>query len=156
MDPPSTGAVSQGAITRNLVDFRDHEQATRVEFEIGSIRSEPHVLGGSDTKSIAGISGQRDGVEVTQPLQKRLILNRGPPILALASLDGVTLRDVSDTRAVVMHSVPFFLRGAFKGALKVFFQAIIRGCEKHSDLRISRGWKLFMLFTRLMLFRRRR
>ena len=28
---------------------------------------------------------------------------------SLACLDGVSLRDVFDTRAVVMHSVPFFL-----------------------------------------------
>ena len=57
---------------------------------------------------------------------------------ALASLDGVSLRDMFDTRAVVVHSVPFFLRGAFRGALKVSLQAIIRGHEQHSDLRITR------------------
>ena len=75
---------------------------------------------------------------------------------ALASLDGVTLKDVSDTRAVVMHSIPFFLRSAFKRALKVSLQAIIRRYEQHSDLRITRGWKFFMSFTHLLLFRRRR
>ena len=62
-DPTSTVA-SEGAIARNLVEFRGHEQATRVESDIGSIRSEPHVQGGSDTESIAGISEQGDGVEV--------------------------------------------------------------------------------------------
>ena len=39
-----------------MVQFGGHEQATRVDSETGSIKSEPQ--GGSDTESIAGISEQ--------------------------------------------------------------------------------------------------
>ena len=58
-------AASEGAIARNLVEFRGHEQATRVDSETGSVRSEPH--GGSDTESIAGIFAG-DGVEVVDAI----------------------------------------------------------------------------------------
>ena len=71
---------------------------------------------------------------------------------AFASPDGVTLRDVFDTGASVTHSVPHFLKGAFRGAVRVALQGILRG----SDLHITRGWKLFMLLPRLLLFQPRR
>ena len=45
VDPTSTVAASEGAIVGNLVDFRGLEQATRVDSETGSVRSEPHVQG---------------------------------------------------------------------------------------------------------------
>ena len=46
-----------------------------------------------------------------------------------------------------MCSIPgrFFLRGAFRGAIRVSLQAILRGYEQRSELRITRGWKLLML-----------
>ena len=154
----STVAASQGAIPRNLVEFRGHEQATRVDSETGSIRSDPQ--GGSDTESIAGISEQGDVAEVVDATPAEAPVNFAPRASqyseSLVCLDGVRLRDVFDTRAVVMHSVPFFLRGVFRGALKVSLQAIMRGYEQHSDLRITRGWKLFMLLPRMLLFRPRR
>ena len=53
-----------------------------------------------------------------------------------------------------MQSVLFFLRGAFRGHLRV--QAILRGYELRSELRIARGWKPFMLLPRLLLFRLRK
>ena len=155
MDPTSTVAASQGAIARNLVQFGGHEQATRVDSETGCIRSEPQ--GGSDTESIAGISEQ--GVaEVVDATLAEAPVDFAPRATqyseSLACLDGVSLRDVFDTS--VMHSVPFFLRGAFRGALKVSLQSIMRGYEQHSDLRITRGWKFFMLLPRMLLFRPRR
>ena len=69
-----------------------------------------------------------------------LVCTEGHSVLGRLSpvLDGVSLRDVFDTRAVVMHSVPFSLRGAFRGVLKVSLQAIIKGHEQQSDLRIMR------------------
>ena len=112
VDPTSTVAASEGAIARNLVEFRGHEQATRVESETGSIRSEPHVLGGSYTESIAGIPDQGDGVEVVDATPAEAPVDFAPRATqyseALACLDGVSLRDVFDTRAVVMHSALFF------------------------------------------------
>ena len=38
----------------------------------------------------------------------------------------------------------------------MFLQAIFRGYEQCSELSITRGWKLFTLLPRLLLFRRRK
>ena len=140
MDPTSTVAASEGAIARNLVEFRGHEQATRVDSESGSVRSEPHVQGGSDTESIAGISEHADGVELVDAIDFA-------PRATHSVFGGSRLFGRSES------SVPFCLQGAFRGAMKVSLQAVCRGYEQHSDLHVTRGWKLFMLFPRLLLFR---
>ena len=110
--------------------------------------------------SVGGISERGEGVEVINPTPEAPPLAFIPRVTqhvdAFASLDGVTLRDVFDTRASVMHSVPYFLKGAIRGAIRVALQGILRGYELQSDLRITRGWKLFMLLPRLLLFRPRR
>ena len=117
-------------------------------------------LGESDTDSIVGMSEQGVGVEVIDATPAEVPVAFIPRATqysdAFASLDGVSLRDVFDSRAVVMQSVPFFLRGAFRGAVRVSLQAILRGYEQRSELRITRGWKLFMLLPRLLLFRPRK
>ena len=126
-----------------------------VESDTDSVRSEP-----SEMTSVGGISERGEGVEVIDPTPEAPPLTFIPRVTqhvdAFASLDGVTLRDVFDTRASVMHSVPHFLKGAFRGAIRVALQGILRGYELQSDLRITRGWKLFMLLPRLLLFRPRR
>ena len=43
---------------------------------------------------------------------------------AFASFEGVSLRN--DSRAVVMQFFLFFLRGAFRSAVKVFLQAYLK------------------------------
>ena len=52
-----------------------------------------------------------------------------------------------------MRSVPVVLSGAFRAAIRVSMQEILNGVEAHSDVRAERGWKLFMLLPRMLLFR---
>ena len=46
-----------------------------------------------------------------------------------------------------------FHRGAYKSAMRLALQEIVSGMEIQNQLRISRGWKLFILLTRILLFR---
>ena len=76
----------------------------------------------SDMDSVAGISESRGGVEV---IDQNLRRHRSPSSPGprstwtfFVNLDGITLRDVFDTRTSVTHSVPDFLEGAFRGAGK--------------------------------------
>ena len=52
-----------------------------------------------------------------------------------------------------MKGPPAFLRGAYKSAMRLALQEIVSGMELQNQLRISRGWKLFILFPRILLFR---
>ena len=126
-----------------------------MESDTDSVRS-----GLSEMTSVGGISERGEGDEVIDPTPEAPPLAFIPRVTqhvdAFASLDGVTLRDVFDTRVSVTHSVPHFLKGAFRGAIRVALQGILRGYELQSGLRITRGWKLFMLLPRLLLFRPRR
>ena len=50
-----------------------------------------------------------------------------------------------------MRSVPAVLRGGVP--IRVSMQEILNGVEAHSEVRAERGWKLFMLLPRMLLFR---
>ena len=54
------------------------------------------------------------------------------PVRAFASLDAVNFVDLFNHRAIVMRSVPNVL---------------------NSEVRVVRGWKLFLLLPRMLLFR---
>ena len=75
------------------------------------------------------------------------------PAGAFASLDDVNLNEVFESRARVMRSVPFVLRGAYRMAIRVSMQAIISGVEAQSEVQTERGGKLFLLLPRMLLFR---
>ena len=154
---PSTVAASSRAVARNLEEFQstagdDQEmRASGVQFHTGSDTSNRVVqtLGELDTDSIVGMSDQGDGVEVINATPAEVPVAFIPRTTqysdAFASLDGVQ-------RCVrFQESVPFFLRGVFSGAVRVSLQAILRGYEQRSELRIARVWKLFMLLPRLLL-----
>ena len=71
----------------------------------------------------------------------------------LESLDMVDIAEVFSVRAVVMKSVPRFLAGAFRGALKAGLQEICKGRAANNVVVEERGWKLFLLIPRLLLWR---
>ena len=75
------------------------------------------------------------------------------PVRAFASLDAVGLSELFKRRAEVMQSVPHVLKGAFRMALRVACQEILEGMEASSEVRVVRGWKLFLVLPRMMLFR---
>ena len=68
-------------------------------------------------------------------------------------LDTVNVREVIAVRACVLKVPPVFLRGAYKSAMRLALQEIVSGMETQNQLRISRGWKLFTLLPRILLFR---
>ena len=70
-----------------------------------------------------------------------------------ASLDEVDLAEVFEVRACVMKSIPKFMRGAYRGAMKLSLQEIQRGSVVNNSTVETRGWKLFFLLPRLLLFK---
>ena len=47
-----------------------------------------------------------------------------------------------------MRSPPKFLCGAFRSAMRVALQEIVRGAERRDERAQCRGWKLFLLLPR--------
>ena len=74
----------------------------------------------------------------------------------LQSLDVVDLVQVFEVKARVMRSIPKFMRGVFRGAMKVGLLEITKGKAANNVIVESRGWKLFMLLPRLLLSRQPR
>ena len=68
---------------------------------------------------------------------------------ALASLDGVDPRVKIEKRAAVTKSIPKFLRGPFRNALKSALEEAAAG----DDVRAARGWKLLVMLPRMLLHR---
>ena len=109
-----------------------------------------------DTESVGGASD----VEVSEVVEHTVAENPvvldarvRAPVRTFASLDAVNLVDLFDHRARVMRSVPHILKGAFRMALRVAFQEIFDGTEANNEARVVRGWKLFLLLPRMLLFR---
>ena len=69
------------------------------------------------------------------------------------SLDMVDITEVFSVRAVVMKSVPRFLAGAFRGALKAGLQEICKGRAANNVVVEERGWKFLLLILQLLLWR---
>ena len=64
-----------------------------------------------------------------------------------------SVAEIFQRRACVMRSVPFIMKAAYRGAMRVALQEVMRGRELNCGSRVSRGWKLFLLLPRLLLFR---
>ena len=96
----------------------------------------------SHTDSIGGAS-EVDVDDVHQDSVPDVPIPTPPRIFgpqhAFASLDTVNLVEMFSTRARVMQSVPWVLRGAFRTALKAAMQEILDGTEANSELRGTRG-----------------
>ena len=65
---------------------------------------------------------------------------------AFASLDDVNLVEEFDERACVMKSVPRFMNGPHRIAMRV-------ALDTTDEVRVERGWKLFLLLPRMLLHR---
>ena len=70
---------------------------------------------------------------------------------ALEGLDGVDIRRIFSLRGAMMKSVPKFLFGPFRNALKFALEEAIAGPPGREVARQERGWKFLMLFPRLLL-----
>ena len=71
--------------------------------------------------------------------------------MALASLDEVDPHIVFRQRASVMRSVPKFLEGPFRNALKLALEEATWGNSVQDEVRQERGWKLLELLPRMLL-----
>ena len=69
------------------------------------------------------------------------------------SLDVVQLCDVFERRGCLMQSVPRFLKGPFRRALRVALEEILRGARTNDSTTEERGWKLLLLLPRMLLHR---
>ena len=73
-----------------------------------------------------------------------------PPIrAALARLDEVDLETEFQRRGAVMKTVPHFLRGPYRSAMRLAMGEALQDSEQ----RRERGWKLFLMLPRLLLYR---
>ena len=52
-----------------------------------------------------------------------------------------------------MKSPPKFVRGAHRAAMRIALEEIVLGHQAKNEDRQSRGWKLFVLLPRMLLFR---
>ena len=106
-----------------------------------------------DIKTVDGVSvGDDEGFEAT-PVEVPPMIERPVRGLqgAFASLDGVDLKDRFKFRACVMRTVLYFMKGAFRLGLRAALEEVLAGFTQRSDVRMARGWKLFMLLPRMML-----
>ena len=78
----------------------------------------------------------------------RAAMRRGFP-----QLDDVDCGAIFSRRAAVMKTVPKFLWGSFRVALKVALEEISEGADSRDIVRQERGWKLLFLLPRMLLHR---
>ena len=50
-----------------------------------------------------------------------------------------------------MRTVPCFMKGTFRLGLRAALEEVLAGFTQRSDVRMAKGWKLFMLLPRMML-----
>ena len=73
---------------------------------------------------------------------------------ALVSLDGIDLALVMRTRVYSLQNVPGRLRAVLKFALRRGLEQIREAHRSNANgPQSSRGWKLFLLASRMLLFR---
>ena len=133
---------------------QDPVRPTEVDMESGSRASE------TDTESLFSSAPRSEALpEVEVDSESQFV---SVPALAVRpsartqsrfiALDTVNVREIIAVRACVMKAPPAFL-GAYKSAMRLALKEIVSGMEMQNQLRISRGWKLFVLLPRILLFR---
>ena len=124
---------------------------------------EVFAMSGSDTESFGSVSsGGNSTVEVVESEsdgeeEGSIPIHSVPGTHAsrtgLESLDAVDLLEVWKVRPTLMQSVPRFLRGAYRAALRQALDIISVGEERGDQSLQTRGWKLFFLSPRMFLHR---
>ena len=93
--------------------------------------------------------GHDEQVEEAIPMEAR----PGFVNFGLEALDEVDLSEEFHKRPHTMRSVPFTMRGAYRCAVQVTLNAIVEGRHRRNVVQEERGWKLFFLIPKLLLFR---
>ena len=140
--------------------------------DVGHQAERSHQCSESDTESVRQIRRRRlvlqfepdpalcqeEGREDPREIDDETSDCTGVPLtssvmVGLESLDEVNLESVFEIRALVMKTVPKFMRGVFRGGIKTSLQAILCGRERKDVQLETRGWKLLTLMPRLLLAR---
>ena len=66
------------------------------------------------------------------------------------NMDEVDVERIFSLRPSVMRSVPRFLQGPFRNAMKMVLEEIMASVE---DVRVTRGCKVFLMLPRMLLHR---
>ena len=111
----------------------------------------------SDTETVGGVSNvsinaSSSAVALEPDMVDDIVVGRAVRE-AIRGLDALDISSIFSRRASVMRSPPKFLSGAFRSAMRVALHEIVTGTERHDESVQCRGWKLFMLLPRLLLFR---
>ena len=116
-----------------------------------SVAEPDSLLGESDTESLPGTDVAPEEIEeepaIDFPVHQRAVR------VALQDLDECELGTLFESRAHTMRTVPFFLRGAFRAAMRMSMEEIVSGWNLHDEVKQERGWKLFFLLPRMLLSR---
>ena len=72
---------------------------------------------------------------------------------AFHSLEGVDVRSMFEMGAHVMKTVPGCTRGVLRGAFRLAIDEVLAGWTAGNVNRQERGWKLFFLIPRMLLYR---
>ena len=110
--------------------------------------------GGPD--SVGGVSSASEAEEIEVPVVVGVPPVRPSVAAQRAGFGQLDLWDISEVfscRASVMRTVPRFLWGSFRVALKVALEEIRVGHSTRNTQRQERGWKLFLLLLRKLLHR---
>ena len=125
----------------------DEESAGVVgDEQVGERESVPSIR---DEGSEVSVDEEREPPTAPDP---EVISTRGlsPAIrAAFAELDGIDLAMEFSRRAVLMKSVPHFLKGPYRSAMKLAMEK----ATQFNLIRQERGWRLFLLLPRLLLYR---
>ena len=149
--PPNHGRVSRKLVLVSGTQQEGGEvSAQESEGEEEGCPSEQEILEDNQSEQ----AGEEEQVECREPIQDTLFLpERRSMATGFESLDMVDLEKVFEVRALVMKSVPGFMKGAFRGALKISLEEIRKGQVARNAETTTRGWKLFMLLPRMLLCR---
>ena len=136
------------------------------EVSIPDVLVEPHVpeIGDMDVFGSQSDTETVDAVSEVELADESPFVSDPDPVVgevresavfreAFRSLDTVDIGRICSRRATVMRSSPQFLRGAYRSAIRVAMKEISHGVDDIDERRQIRGWKLFFLLPRLLLFR---
>ena len=154
--------ISQGArvphVSRSVGAFDESNQDIRGSDSVGTLPVNEASSGvGSAVEETDCIDGREESVEgddamVDIPLEDLVEMDfprAGAIREGLESLDLVDVRSLFENRALVFKSVPKFLHGPFRNALKFALEE----CFSLEVSRQERGWKLLTLIPRMLLHR---
>ena len=151
-DEESDGAASTQPTP--VAPFHSVEDA--LEYDLTRQDSDTEsVVSASDAESNGSVEGPPTAA-IDTPIEQevRVGLPRNVTLrMALVTLDEVDPNTHFRQRAAVMKSVPQFLRGPFRNALKLALEEATWGNSRDDEVRQERGWKLLMLLPRMLLHR---